>query len=260
MKHTSLKIQTLFLFILWGLLLPGNVHALDITAAGMGTSVEIKDAGAKDGMIVSYKGSNYILSNTEYDTTIFGIISGNPSISLIDQSVSNGKLVVSSGKTYVLVTTKNGVIKPGDAITTSTTKGLGEKATKDGYIIGAAIEGYTDKGTGKILVELHPEFSRNTTGVVNTKENLLTLLQLGAAAAALSPLGALRYILAAIIAILSFVLGFLFFGRISSRGVEAVGRNPLAGGKIMASVILNVLLTVIIVVAGVAIAYMILVL
>lgn len=230
-----------------------------LTAAGMGNSFVISDTGITTGDIVSFENGKYVLSKTEYDPNIFGVVSDNPVISYVDTTLKGSRIVVSSGLAYVQVSTKNGAIKKGDYITSSTTKGVGEKATAAGYVVGSAEEDYTDTTkTGSILVTLHPEFGKQTQNDVKT--NLLTVLKDSAKVATLSPLQALRFVAAAVVAIVSFVLGFGFFGRVSSRGVEAVGRNPLASRMILLSVVFNVILTLVIMAVGVAVAYFILVL
>ena len=60
--------------------------------------------------------------------------------------------------------------------------------------------------------------------------------------------------------ILSFVIAVFFFGRVSTTGVEAIGRNPLAGKLIMTSVVLHLGLAAGIILIGVAVGYIILVL
>jgi hypothetical protein len=59
--------------------------------------------------------------------------------------------------------------------------------------------------------------------------------------------------------ILSFVIAVGYFGRISSLGIEALGRNPLAGRMIIFSIVLHVILALAIVGVGVAAAYLALV-
>ena len=54
--------------------------------------------------------------------------------------------------------------------------------------------------------------------------------------------------------------GFIYFGKMSKTGVEAIGRNPLAGKQIQFNVILHLAVTVAIVLAGLAMAYFILIL
>jgi F0F1-type ATP synthase membrane subunit c/vacuolar-type H+-ATPase subunit K len=60
--------------------------------------------------------------------------------------------------------------------------------------------------------------------------------------------------------IISFTLGMIYFGRASRTGIEAVGRNPLAKRVIQLTIFLNIVLTIVIVMVGLAIAYLILIL
>jgi hypothetical protein len=72
-------------------------------------------------------------------------------------------------------------------------------------------------------------------------------------------LASLRYLLAIIVAVMAFGLGFVYFGRVAKGGVEALGRNPLAGRAIQLSVLMNLILTVAIMVGGLVLAYIILI-
>jgi hypothetical protein len=74
-----------------------------------------------------------------------------------------------------------------------------------------------------------------------------------------APLESLRYLLAFIIAIVSFGLGFLYFGRVIKTGVEAIGRNPLASRTIQATIFVNIVITIVIVGTGLALAALILI-
>jgi F0F1-type ATP synthase membrane subunit c/vacuolar-type H+-ATPase subunit K len=60
--------------------------------------------------------------------------------------------------------------------------------------------------------------------------------------------------------VVAFTLGLVYFGRIARAGVEAMGRNPMAKRMIQLSVLLHVVLTIIIVLTGLGIAYLILIL
>ena len=63
-----------------------------------------------------------------------------------------------------------------------------------------------------------------------------------------------------LIVLITFALGIWYFGRVARSGVEAIGRNPLATRAIQLGVILNLLLTLVILLVGIALAYLILVL
>ena len=106
-----------------------------------------------------------------------------------------------------------------------------------------------------VSLNIHPAVDLSETG-----GNLIDVLRRALEAPILSPLVSLRYILAALVMIIAFTLGFVYFGRVARAGVEAIGRNPLAGRMIELTVIFHILLTIVIVGAGVGIAYLILIL
>ena len=95
---------------------------------------------------------------------------------------------------------------------------------------------------------------------LSTKGNLLETVRQALLSPTLTPLASLRYVLASIMAVGAFILGFWYFGRVAKTGVEAIGRNPLAGRTIQLGVILNLLLTGVIMASGLVVAYLILVL
>jgi hypothetical protein len=106
-------------------------------------------------------------------------------------------------------------------------------------------------------VTLNPHFGQLTT---NITKNAFSALHTGFGEALQAPLGALRYLIAGFITLISFFFGFRFFASTSRSGVEAIGRNPLASKSILLSVVINTSITISIMLLGVAIGYMILVL
>src|SRR5260221_452295 len=226
---------------------------------GIGMSVSIKDQNAQNGDIVCSDAKGYGLCQNEYDSSIYGIINDNPSAAIEIGNLQNSRLLVSRGEINVRVSSINGNIKTGDFITTSKTAGVGELAVKTGFVIGTALADYSsnDKaavGVIKVSINIHPRIDILGT----TKENLIDTLRSGLSGLGVSPIAALRYILASIMVLTSFGVGFIFFGRIAIAGVEAIGRNPLAGIRIQMSVILNIIIMVAVVAAGLGIAYLIL--
>ena len=134
------------------------------------------------------------------------------------------------------------------------------KAARNGYVIGMAMEDFTPKNTTdteliSISLDIHP-----TTVFVDVRSNLLEALKEGLSAPVLTPLAALRYILAAFVTIASFMMGFIYFGRLAKTGIEAIGRNPLARLQIQSSVLINLVLMALIFGGGMALSYFILVL
>ncbi len=93
----------------------------------------------------------------------------------------------------------------------------------------------------------------------SSRNNLIESLRQALLAPTLTPLASLRYLLAILIAVSAFVLGFVYFGRVARQGVESLGRNPLASRTIQLNVIINLILTVVIMAGGLILAYVILI-
>jgi len=231
-----------------------------VFSAGTAYSIPIDASVGNVGDIVSFKGGKYELSSVVYDQDILGVITDSATTSIVDTSLPSYKLIVNFGENMVNVSNKNGNIKKGDYITSSTISGVGVRADKSGQVVGIAEEDYTPGSPdqiGKIMVfvDVRSQFINLTMGT-----NILTALRAGLEAPFLTPIISLRYILAALVTGASFVIAFTSFGRISGSSVEALGRNPLAGSAIRRVVFFNFVLTFFIMIAGLAIAYFILVL
>lgn len=214
------------------------------------------DGDVPNGSIVCSTQEGYVLCNEELSTAIYGVVNVDPSVA-IELEGENLHLVTTSSSANVRVTNAGGDITTGDLITTSTTAGVGQKATKNGYVLGIAEGDFSggEEGTVAVAINIH-----QTVALSDLSTNLLDIFSKGLSSVALSPLAALRYGLAAIMVIISFVLGFVYFGRVTKTGVEAVGRNPIARGTIQSSIVLHIILTVGIAAIGLGIAYLILIL
>jgi hypothetical protein len=130
---------------------------------------------------------------------------------------------------------------------------------KSGNVLGVALEEYSnnDKSeVGKILVSIG---IRPAIVATSARGNLVEALKQGLLAPTLTPLASLRYLLAMIVAVTAFILGFVYFGKVAKSGVEAVGRNPLASKMIQLNVAVNLVLTVAIMTGGLLLAYAILI-
>ncbi len=227
---------------------------------GTAIGVTVSDKDIQDGDIISSTQEGYKRTVSAYDPQIFGVISKRPAVYLSDTTSPTDLPVISVGQARVRVTTQNGNIQRGDFITSSTIPGVGQKARDNGYVIGTADQDYSNNDTKKvgiILVTLHPHFAKLSNDITRNLWNTATL---GFTAALETPLGFVRYVVSGTIALLSFFFGFRFFARSSNRGVEAIGRNPLAKQAILLSVFINSMVTIAIMFFGVAIAYLILVL
>lgn len=268
-KKSRLLLQTLtfatffFLFLALSFTFP-TINTAQTTSesisSGVATMLEINDKEVKEGDIITFTTQGYRKSTIPYDSHVFGVVTDNPQVVLESTTARNAHAVIAVGKVYVNVSTANGAIHPGDLITTSEVSGVGQKSDQSGYVIGTAIEEYTATDphkVGQILVVLNISFNTRATTV---STNLIQTLKLALSAPEVSPVNALRYVLAAVIVVIGFVFGIGFFGRVSASGVEAIGRNPLAGRMIMFSMIFHLSLALVIILVGIAIAYLILIL
>jgi F0F1-type ATP synthase membrane subunit c/vacuolar-type H+-ATPase subunit K len=249
---------SIVLGVLFGIVEPLSLKAQDVPT-GVALPVIVKEGTIDKGDLICSAEGGYILCNAISTPSMYGVITDNPSVSLSSGSETE-KLVMTSGFTQVKVNTSNGEIKAGDLITSSETPGVAIKANKNGYVLGNAMDSYNsgnpeEVGLIVVSINIHP-----TISLANSRSNLLTAIRQGLSSPFLEPLASFRYFLAALIALISFALAFIYFGRIARAGVEALGRNPLAARLIQLTVILNVLLTVAILTFGLFVAYLILIL
>lgn len=258
MKYAALAVSIFILFTL-GIFSPVLIYAQS-KSVGTAVSVLIIDKNVQDGAIITSSAKGYGLATIAYDSNVYGVYTQSPSIFLQNTADTQAKPVTTSGKANVLVSSIGGNIKKNDFITTSTIAGVGQKATRNGMILGTALQDYSNsnqKATGKILVAISPHFSAS---FADNKTNILEVLRNASDPTTLTQATSLRYILAAGIVLISFSVGFVYFGRITSRGVEALGRNPLASRIIQLNLILNLVIMIVIVAAGLGLGYMILIL
>ncbi len=227
---------------------------------GFGVGYEVEGGKGREGNIVSVtdKGT-YKLSTLPYDPKVFGAIVDQTPLTLVDQTLKNAKIVLSSGETRVLVNGEGGNISKGDFITSSSTEGVGMKATSSGYVLGIALEDFRPRTPSESkLVAVNLRIGNQFIST-NPRSNLLQVLKSGLDAPTLAPLESLRYLLSGLAVVAAFIIGFASFGKTSSTSIEAMGRNPLAKNTIQTTVFFNFLLTGLIMFSGVFLAYLILI-
>lgn len=231
------------IFICVILIIPQSSALAAEVDLGFATYVPIKDENVEDGSVVITSQDGLYLGRYPYDSTITGVVSLKPAIVLGLQQQGEYPLNV-KGNSIVRVSTINGPIAAGDLLTSSTIPGVAMRATKSGMVLGTALAPYTEENTdtiGKIPVLIDIRFNEN--GITNkdylTQTNVISL----------------RFILGAIIALVTTVLCFVFFGRYTSKGIEALGRNPLASGTIKRNMLIQGALFLILVISGYTIAY-----
>jgi len=240
---------------------------------GVAYSYKIIDENFEYGDIISYdKGKGiYSLSKKNSDSNMFGVAVEDPV--LLFRSGDEKKVpIVQSGKALVNVTTLNGPIKTGDYITTSSLPGKGQKASgKNIYVLGFALESFgneadTEKDnkilSGKVLVMLNVEEKKDASSgsglnipFFGGEENKGLGVDAGDGSGSESDgdgkVNAIKYTVAAIIAIASIFIALRNFMTVVKKGVVSVGRNPLAKSSVWSIVVLNTIIALVISVIGI---------
>jgi F0F1-type ATP synthase membrane subunit c/vacuolar-type H+-ATPase subunit K len=253
---------SIFLIILFFFSFGQSVHADSSVegAATMGVAklVSTNQKNIKDGSVMSSSQDGAVLSTIPYDSQVLGVVSQDAAIQISSTDSTNSVPVIPDGTVYVLVSSKNGTIKKGDLITTSTIPGVAVRADKDGYVLGTALEDYDNPDpakSDKIAVDLNLHYFNSKPTLLGSLTDIFKYAILPTKD---SPSAIYKYIVAAAVVLASFILAFMTFGRTAAKGVEALGRNPSASRIIHLGIIFNVAIVVVIVLAGLTVAFLIL--
>ena len=198
-------------------------------------NLEIKDDQAKEGDILSITKEGLVRSAVAYDISTFGVVVASPVISVEPRSDSTSA-VASSGVAQVKVSAKAGIIAVGDLIATSDDAGIGQKATKDGYVLGRALANYekTDS-VGAIPVEIDIKYAGPALGSASGEiKGLLALIS--------QPdnfRNFLRYLAGFLIGFATLIGAVYAFVKFLTNGITALGRNPMAKKTIISSMVLS---------------------
>ncbi len=225
---------------------------------GVARMMEVKEKNIRDGSIITSSEKGPVFSTLPYDPQILGIVARDAAILLSNSSSDTATPVISNGQVYILVSTKDGPIKEGDLLTSSTIPGVATRAEKDGYVLGRALEDYNNpdpKKIEKITVDLDLHYFNSKPTIPGSLTDIFKLALLPTKE---GPSPIFKYIVAAIVVIASFVLAFLTFSRTAAKGVEALGRNPAASKIIHLGIMFNMAIVVVIVLAGMTISFLIL--
>ena len=207
--------------------------------------ISLDDDTIEEGDVISFTDGAYHLSNEEMDEHVVGVVAGSQAVNVINPDAPGGLNITFSGRTFVRVSTINGEIHAGDFIASSAISGIAAKATQYGPVLGIALSDYRETNVRR--VEKIP-----------VAMSLITRTPLTFVGE--HPIEALRYLLAFLIAASSIIVGFIYFGKVTRSGVEALGRNPLAARLIQFGIVLNLALTLGIIVGGIVISYLIIIL
>lgn len=237
-------------------------------------TLTIKDTEAVDGDIMSLTEENETLvrSKVANDEKMYGVLIATP---VMVYRTRDTLPVARSGEVYCNVSTLGDPIKVGDYITSSSIPGTGMKAPDlTGYMVGIALESFDGKtGTpitaegktvqsGKIKIAVgigpaSPVQIKAAGGIMGTLRQLATALLYNIRTSKQFE-RIIRYIIAALVAIITILVNFRTFGRNITKGIEAIGRNPLAKVSIQSMIIVNVILIAIVSMGGIVLALAIL--
>jgi hypothetical protein len=230
---------------------------------GIAYQVKITAEGEEilDGMIIAQTATVYTLTAEPYDRNMFGVVNLSPNIEFTFGNTDDTLPVTSDGTATVLVSGENGSIAVGDLITSSSKRGIGMKATQSGFTLGIAeeaFEGTSAETTGLIHVRFNKQFTfaEDAPDSQTIAKRLRDIVSLSAIAALDEPKEMLKYVIAGLILILAVVISFISMARTSQKGIEALGRNPLARSSIILSIFVNIFIDAAIIGAGVVGAYL----
>jgi len=262
--------------LFFGFVFPMHVRAQseDIKTYNIAQTLIIDDADAVDGdiMTLTDKDETITRSTIAYDERMHGVLVATP---VMVYRTSDAIPVTRSGNVFVNVTTLNGPITPGDYITSSEIAGKGMKATElTGYMVGVALTSFDGTGgqnithnsqqisQGRVKVAVgigpaSPAIIRATGGIMGTLRQIITAFIYNIRTSKQFE-RLIRYIIAALVAIATIYINFRSFGRNVTKGIEAIGRNPLAKVPIQSMIVVNVALIGLVSIGGIMLALAIL--
>jgi hypothetical protein len=210
-------------------------------------NLEVADPEVKLGDIVSQTPEGLFRSRTPYDPNMIGVVGETP-ILVFGRETTTTLPIVTLGETLVRVSNVNGEIKVGDYITTSERPGVGQKATQSGFVLGRALEDF-NQDEGLIRVDVNIQFQNLSPPISNVVSKFWKILGKPENVPKI-----IRYIIGGILGMVCFFAGFFFFVRTLQRGIEAMGRNPLAKRSIQTTMIINLVGILLLTLAGLSAA------
>lgn len=262
MKNLARLFRKTLLLSLLGLLLAVPTFAANINQVAY--NLEIKDSDPQDGSVVIARAGVYQLSDKEYDPGIYGVIQSEAAVTLNGIS-ENTRPVITTGQALVRVSKINGDIKEGDLLTSSKDKGIAQKATKSGHVLGKALGDFPsststgEEGLVPVLLSINYNLiaakseELTQTGVDQVARKVSTAIVSG------SLPDLMKYVFALLLGLITFFWGLAHFVRSNRTAVESVARNPLAKNEIRREQIIGSVVIVIICALGLGVAVGILV-
>lgn len=238
-------------------------QAQDALSVGQEITLEGQDTNTTPaGSIISQRAGGFQYSLEAYDKAMIGVLTREAAISFVPQGSTSSATLVKTGTALVRVNGQNGDIAEGDRVTSSDTPGVGMRADQSGFILGTALAPVSlptteSEATVPVLLDIKFSFAEDAPESARINRRLLDIVSLSSIAAVEQPTVVLRYVVAALTLLGSIMFGFFTFGRIAHKGIEAIGRNPLASKTISFGMLLNVVITLAIIMTGTVIAYLI---
>ncbi|MFZ1721189.1 MAG: hypothetical protein WAU07_01665 [Microgenomates group bacterium] len=220
----------------------------------------VSDVELQDGMVVSQRDNHYTVSNEPYDKSMLGVVNLVPTVEVTTSGDATTTPVISAGTVEVRVNGTSGPIEVGNRITTSERSGEAMKANRSGFTLGIAEEAFSptqpdDVGTIKVKLDIKFTFAEDSPNSEKISARLLDVVSLSAIAALEEPKEILQYVIGGITLLGSVTIGFFSFTRTAQKGIDALGRNPLAKNSISFSIFANIGISFVIIAAGIAGAY-----
>jgi len=236
-------------------------------------SYQIEDETSDGDVIVLDKDGNPKLGKALSDGKFLGVVELSPRIvyrkgaidSATEGAQAAGTSIIQYGEVEVNITLESGAVLPGDLIGMSSIPGKAQKAgTSVKDVIGVALGSYDGAevlGTagpdntqyGKVLMLIQPGSAVMDPNLGSFLDRILLSVIQNVDQAEGSAL-VIRYILSFLIVITSLITTFSTMGKNITKGIESIGRNPLAKGQIQTMIVINVVLIAIINIGAVILA------
>lgn len=240
-----------------------EIAADEPLSLGIAQHVQLNVTNAQNGQIISQIDDQYSLSNEPYDKAMIGVVANTPpAVSFTPKIQNGGTPIVVEGVVPVLVSGINGPIQEGNRITSSGAAGIGMKAVKSGFILGVAQTSFepqdaTDVGLVMVMLDVKFSFAEDAPQSEQIGQRLIDVLSLSSIAAIQEPLEVLKYLVAGLSLIIGIALTGFTFLQSAIKGVEAIGRNPLASRSIGLGIFANVIASTVIIGSSVVVAYLV---
>lgn len=267
-----MKLYKSLLLVFLMFILPLAVYA-QAPEFNIALTITIADKDSVDGDIMSLDETKGTLNRTKipYDNKMYGVLVAKPQIvyrTTQDVPISR------SGNAYVNVTNVGGSILAGDYVTSSQIPGKGQKGgDQGGYMVGIALENFNENQAesvsfngknykqGRVLTAIglgpaSPVLVKAIGGILGTLRQMAQAIVYNIGASRIFD-RLIRYILACIVAITAIYLSYRMFGKNIAKGIEAIGRNPLAKSSIQTMIVMNVVLILLVSLGGVVLALVI---